>query len=364
MYRGKTVGVVVPAYNEEGFVGEVIDTLPEFVDRAYVVNDCSTDGTWAEIQRHAAKANARRRETPYPDGGVGSDTGAGSDAATAGETGDVPLDRDLETDGGMEFHPRVVTIRHEDNSGVGAAIKTGYARAVEDGLDVTAVMNGDGQMDPDILDRIIEPIVNDEADYAKGNRLISPDHWDGMSRWRLFGNSVLTFLTKVASGYWRMVDPQNGYTAISLRALDRLDFDAVYDEYGFCNDMLVKLNAHGMRIADVPMEAVYGDEQSDIRYADFIPRLSALLLRDFLWRLKMKYLIYDFHPLVLLYALGVVGGFAGLVLAGLTLTVLDAVVTGGAMSVLLVLLGGTLCTLAMIFDKQHNDKLERGTWNN
>ncbi|WP_135822889.1 glycosyltransferase family 2 protein [Halostella litorea] len=330
MYRGKTVGVVVPAYDEEGFVGEVIDTLPEFVDRAYVVDDRSTDDTWAEIQRHAAAANARPTDPPVADGGVA-------------------------------FDPRVVPIRHEENRGVGAAIKTGYERAREDGLDVTAVMNGDGQMNPDILHRIIEPVVSGEADYAKGNRLISPAHWDGMSRWRLFGNSVLTFLTKVASGYWRMVDPQNGYTAVSLRALERLDFDNLYDRYGFCNDVLVKLNARGLRVADVPMEAVYGDEQSGIRYTEFIPRLSALLLRGFLWRLKTRYLVYDFHPLVFLYGLGVAGGLSGLALGGLALAA-GAGLVAGAFGLLFVLLGGTLCTLAMIFDKRHNESLERGTW--
>jgi len=330
MYRGKTVGVVVPAYNEEGFVGEVIDTLPEFVDRAYVVDDRSTDGTWTEIQQHAAAANVRPSDPPVADGGVA-------------------------------FVPKVVPIRHEENRGVGAAIKTGYDRARGDGLDVTAVMNGDGQMDPDILHRIIEPIVSGEADYAKGNRLISPAHWDGMSRWRLFGNSVLTFLTKVASGYWRMVDPQNGYTAVSLRALERLDFDNLYDRYGFCNDILVKLNTRGFRVADVPMEAVYGDEQSGIRYTEFVPSLSALLLRGFLWRLKTRYLVYDFHPLVFLYGLGVAGGATGLALGAFALVAGAGLVAGG-FGVLFLLLGGTLCTLAMIFDKRHNESLERGTW--
>ncbi len=343
MYRGKTVGVVVPAYNEEGFVGDVIDSLPEFVDKVYVVDDCSTDGTWKEVQRHAAKANARRSDPPIPDGGVGSND-------------------DVEADGGVSLDSRVTTIRHDENSGVGAAIKTGYARAREAGLDVTAVINGDGQMDPDILDRIIDPVVNGEADYSKGNRLLSASHRDGMSSWRLFGNSILTFLTKIASGYWRMVDPQNGYTAISLRALERLDVDNLYDEYGFLNDVLVKLNTHGFRVADVPMEAHYGNEQSNIKYADFIPRLSLLLFRNFLWRLKMKYLVYDFHPLVLLYTFGALSSLSGVALAGVTLTGMDSVVTGSALSILLVLFGGTLCTLAMIFDKQHNENLERRTW--
>jgi glycosyltransferase involved in cell wall biosynthesis len=361
MYRGKTVGVVVPAYNEEGFVGDVIDTLPEFVDKVYVVDDCSTDGTWAEIKRHAAKANARRSDPPMPDGGVESNDDGETDG-NGERDGNAEAGDNVETDGGVSLEPRVTTIRHDENSGVGAAIKTGYVRARDDGLDVTAVINGDGQMDPEILDRIIDPVVNGEADYSKGNRLLSPTHRDGMSSWRLFGNSILTFLTKIASGYWRMVDPQNGYTAISIRALERLDIENLYDEYGFLNDVLVKLNTHGFRVADVPMEAHYGDEQSNIRYVDFIPRLSMLLFRNFLWRLKTKYLVYDFHPLVLLYMFGVLGALSGVAIAGVTLTEMDTVVTGSALAILLVLLGGTLCTLAMIFDKQHNENLERRTW--
>ena len=181
MYNEHTVAVVVPAYNESGFVGEVIETLPAFVDRVYAIDDQSTDETWDEITAAAAAVN---------------------DTAS--------------TDGGAAFDQRVVPIRHETNRGVGGAIKTGYLRAREDAVDVTAVMGGDGQMDPTQLERIIQPITTGEAEYAKGNRLINSEDHAEMPRFRLVGNRILTLLTKIASGYWRVGDPQMGYTAISL----------------------------------------------------------------------------------------------------------------------------------------------------
>jgi len=146
-------------------------------------------------------------------------------------------------------------------------------------------MNGDGQMDPDILDRIIEPIVCGDSDYAKGNRLRYAEYRREMSGWRTFGNYLLTYLTRVASGYWRMMDPQNGYTAISKNALERVDLETLYEDYGFCNHLLVRLNKRGLRIADIPMRAVYGDETSNIRYKTFIPSLSLLLLQSYIGRL-------------------------------------------------------------------------------
>jgi len=281
MYKGKHIAVVIPAHNEEAFVADVIESVPSFVDRIYPVDDCSTDGTWTEIRRAAMRINEARELAREP--------------------------RSLVADGGHS--QLVVPIQHTTNMGVGAAIKTGYRRAASDGIDVVAVMNGDGQMDPAILDRILDPVVDGEAEYSKGNRLVTSGHWEGMTRWRLFGNVLLTYLTRIASGYWRMSDPQNGYTAVSVDALERIDLDELYDEYGFLNDVLIRLNAHNMRIADVEMRAVYGDEQSGIRYRRFVPRLSWLLLRNFLWRLRTKYTAWD-RLIALPYLAGVFGGLS------------------------------------------------------
>lgn len=324
MYRGQSIAVVVPAYNEAGLVGGVIDAIPSFVDRIYVVDDCSTDGTWEEIHDHVDDTD--------------------DETVTA------------KADGG-QITSRVVPIRHETNQGVGAAIKTGYQRALAERMDITAVINGDGQMDPAILDRFLEPLVNGDAAYSKGNRLRSTELRSQMSTWRFTGNAILTFLTKISSGYWKMTDPQNGYTAISLEALETIDIETLYDRYGFLNDLLVSLNAHDFRVADIPMKAIYGTEESGIDYSSFVPRMSLLLVRDFLWRLRCKYLVRNFHPLVFFYLLGTVGTGVG-ILFGIWSLVWSPSVIAGGLTVLLLLFSLTLFVFAMIFDMKHNDHLE------
>ena len=278
MYNGNTVGVVVKAYNEEGFVGRVIDTLPAFVDRAYVVDDHSTDGTWMEIQRHARHANETRL----------------SDGSTS------------------RFVPPVMPIRHERNRGVGGAMKTGYKRALEDGLDVVATLDGDGQMNPSRLTRLLDPVVDGRVDYAKGDRLSTNGHHGTMTPWRRFGNGLLTRLTRISTGYRNLSDSQNGYTVISRHALETIDIDDLYEDYGVLNDILARLNAAGFKVADVCMPAEYGDEKSGIRYGSFVPKLSTLLLRNFFVRLQVRYLDRPYHPIALSYVLGTLGVSIGL----------------------------------------------------
>jgi glycosyltransferase involved in cell wall biosynthesis len=303
MYENTTVGVVVPAHNEAAHIGEVIGSISSFVDRCYVVDDCSNDGTWAEIMAQV-EPNAPR-PVITADGGVDRDLPDGpvSEGATpAADAGEVGIARSSTGDGvGLsaspgpdgEYEDTVVPVRHRVNRGRGGAVKTGYQLAMVEGMDVVAVIDGDGQMDPDILDRIIDPVVAGDADYAKGNRLVDPDHWAAMSRWRLFGNAVLSLLTKVASGYWRMRDPQNGYTAVSAETLADVGVDHLYEDYGFLNDVLVRMGAHGKRVVDVPMTAVYEDEESGIQYRSFVPKLSWLLLCLFMWRLWTTYGLGD-----------------------------------------------------------------------
>lgn len=276
MYKNHTIAVVVPAYNEAGFIGTVLKTVPEFVDRVYVIDDCSTDTTWQEITAVATELNHQQRHRqPSPHA----------------------------TDGGQPFSRRIVPIQHETNKGVGGALKTGYNRAYADGIDVTAVMAGDGQMDPEYLDTLIDPIVEGKADYAKGNRFLHSTSRKEMPQFRLVGNWMLSLLTKFASGYWQTGDPQNGYTAISRNALATLDIDALYDRYGFANELLARLNCHNLRVADVAMPAVYGEEESDIQYHTFIPAVSNLLSKLFLWRLNNKYRRHGEYTIVSLYLL-------------------------------------------------------------
>lgn len=329
MYKGKKIGVVVPAYEEEGFVGGVIETVPSFVDRVYVIDDGSTDGTWREIREAASREN---------------------DASI----------RTMTSGGTAVFERPVVALRNGENRGVGGSIKHGYSRALRDDIDVIAVMNGDGQMDPAILDRIVDPVVEGRTDFSKGNRLLFREFREGMSRWRFFGNSLLTLLTKVASGYWKTMDPQNGYTAISAEALEAIEYERLYEDYGFCNDLLIALNAHDMRVADVAMPARYGEERSTIVYSRFVPRLSKLLLGRFLWRLRVKYLVFDFHPFVFLYGLGTLSSALGL--AAIARSARTARRDGAfdrlLASTLLFVAGAALLVAAMVFDMSENEHLE------
>jgi len=332
MYKGKRIAVVVTAYDEAAFVGRVIETIPDFVDRIYAVDDASPDDSWQVIQRVATRINAESESADQ--------------ALTAADGGD---------------ERRVVPIRHAENRGYGGAVKTGYRRAVEDDVDVVAVMNGDGQMDSTILDRIIDPVVTGEADYAKGNRLLHADDRDGMSTFRFVGNAMLTGLSKFATGYWSLGDPQNGYTAISSEAIERLELDEITDQYGFLNHLLTHLNVAGCRVADVPMSAIYGDEDSSIKYGPFIRFVSLLLLRSFYWRLKTRYIVRSFNPAVVYYAvgsLGLAGGLAGLggsiVRAGRG----DDAFAGGLSSFVATLLGLISLGSAIRLDAEANEDLE------
>ncbi len=311
MYRGHRIGVVVPAYNEEMLIGETLSGIPDYVDKIYVVDDGSTDRT-TEIVKEFAKKDSR-----------------------------------------------IILIRHERNRGVGAAIVSGYKRALEDGMDIVAVMAGDNQMDPKYLPDLLDPIVEGKADYAKGNRLLSPEYRRGMSKWRFFGNSILTFLTKIASGYWHIIDPQNGYTAISRRALERIDLDSIYPWYGYCNDLLVKLNVYGFRVVDVPHPARYGKERSKIKYSKYIVKVSWLLLRDFIWRLKMKYIVLSFHPLVFFYLFGailcILGFFGGIYSLYYKFILGGSIFVRGVLSLLIFIIGLQFLLFAMLFDMQQEN---------
>jgi glycosyltransferase involved in cell wall biosynthesis len=312
MLEGKRVGVVVPAFDEEDLIAATLQGIPGFVDRVYVVDDASRDGT----------------------------------AVEARSVGD----------------PRVTVITHDDNRGVGAAIVTGYKRALADRMDGTAVMAGDNQMDPAELERMALPVVRDELDYAKANRLFTGSAWTEIPRNRYMGNAILSLLTKIASGYWHVADSQAGYTVLSLRLLQLLDLDRIYTSYGFPNDMLVHLNVWNARVRDFPSRPIYGvGERSGIRLRRVVPRISWLLLKGFFWRMREKYVIRDFHPLVFFYALGILMSIVGLVL-GLTETLLrilgNHITPATIVLVALLLISGSQFTLfAMWFDMESNKDL-------
>jgi glycosyltransferase involved in cell wall biosynthesis len=315
MIEGKTVGVVMPAYNEELLLKPTLDGLPDFVDRIYIVDDASRDST----REHARAAAVN--------------------------------------------DPRIAVLTHERNSGVGAAVVTGYRRAIEDRMEVVCVINGDNQMDPDEMINFATPVARGEVDYAKANRLFTGKAWELIPHYRYLGNAVLSRLTKIASGYWHVADAQAGYTAISLEALERLDLDRVYPRYGYPNDLLVKLNVWNARVRDVPSRPIYGiGERSGIRLRKVIPTLSWLLFKGFWWRLGQKYVIRDFHPLVFFYIFGLlmsVSGFAlGVAQAILRYGFGVAATAGTVVLIALLLMFGLMFTLfAMWFDMETNKDL-------
>jgi glycosyltransferase involved in cell wall biosynthesis len=314
MLSGKRVAVVVPAYDEEALIEATLETIPAFVDHVYVVDDASRDAT-AERARSFANGDGR-----------------------------------------------IDVLRHDRNSGVGAAILTGYRRARDDRVDVTCVMAGDNQMDPADLETLVAAVACGEVDYAKANRLFTGQAWQEMPRHRYFGNAALSLLTKIASGYWHVADSQSGYTAIALPMLDRLDLERIYRRYGFPNDMLVHLNVWNARVRDFPSRPVYGvGERSAMRLHSVIPRISWLLVKGFFWRLREKYVIRDFHPLVFFYVLGIVMTSIGLVL-GVTETVLrllgHQLTTPTVVLIALLLISGFQFVLfAMLFDMEANKDL-------
>ena len=347
MYRDHTIGVVVPAYNEAGLIGDVIRSMPAFVDWICVVDDRSTDETWDEI---LAAARGDRNE-------FAADADPLQSVMTDG-AGGLLAERAV-------VYPqvgRVVPVQHKENMGAGGAIKTGYLAALQDELDITVTIDGDGQMDPSRMPKLIDPLVEGAADYAKGNRLLYKEYRQEMSGFRFFGNSILTFLTKIASGYWKTMDPQNGYTAITHHALANVGVENLYEYYGYCNDLLVKLNAKGLQVADVAIPAIYGEETSTISYPTYIRKVSGMLLRNYLWRLKVKYLVLDFHPLALFYLFGAATtlfGTAGGLWSLYAFVVLgDSLFVRVSLSLLVFLIGSLFVMFAMLFDMQVNEDRE------
>ncbi len=316
MYEGKTVAVVVPAHNEEKLIGQVLETMPDFVDLVIVVDDTSTDQTLAVAAAYRARL------------------------------GD-----------------RLLLIPHKENQGVGAAIVTGYRQALARQIAVVAVMAGDAQMDPTDLGPVVAPVARGEADYTKGNRLFRGESWRMIPHYRYLGNAVLSMLTKIASGYWHIADSQSGYTAIARIALECLDLDRIYQRYGVPNDILVKLNVGNFRVRDVSVKPVYNiGENSGIRLRKVIPTITWLLLRGFCWRLKEKYILRDFHPLVFFYAMGLtlcpIGTIFGLFLVLYRIFVGNVAATSALFVAFLIISGLQALFFAMWFDMDYNKHLK------
>ena len=303
MLKNKTIAVVVPAYNEEKQIKMVIDTMPDFVDRIIIVNDASKDKT-AEIVLSCQESASSVLLPEILDIKLNSIYSKADEIVEEWNKEEIKFFSPAEVLEN-ENHSRLVLINLKKNSGVGTAIARGYKWAKDNNIDCTAVMAGDGQMDPSELEAICMPVVEDIVDYVKGNRLQHKSAKILIPKTRFFGNSILSILTKVASGYWHISDTQTGYTAISNTALNLIDLYKIYPKYGMPNDMLVKLNIVSCSLKEIPIKPVYHiGENSKMKIYKVIPKISFLLTKSFFKRIWIKYFLKSFHPLFLLYHMG------------------------------------------------------------
>lgn len=247
--------MVVPCFNVAEHVSAVLQEVPDFVDRIIAIDDGSTDSTGLQLSKSA--------------------------------------------------DPRVEVLHHDRNEGVGAAVITGFERSASTGADIMVKVDGDGQMDLSLLEKLIDPLVADGFDYTKGNRLLDRRALASMPGTRRFGNFALTFLTKLASGYWHIIDPQNGFVAIRRQSWALLDPTRLARGYFFENDMLVNLNIINARVKDVRMPARYLGAPSSLRLRRVIPTFAVLLLRRVGYRFYTKYMLLDFSPIALFVLVGV-----------------------------------------------------------
>ena len=317
MYRDALIALVIPARNEEKLIRPTLEAVPPCIDHVYVVDDGSTDHT-AEAVLDFAQRDAR-----------------------------------------------VSLLCHETNRGPGHAIITGYRQAVKEGHDIVVVVGGDNQMPLNEVERFIDPLLDDEADYTKGNRFLlgqMDDTLVKMPKTRLIGNWIITALTKIASGYYKVYDMVDGYTAVTREVIERVDWSKAWGGYGYPMDFLVRLNAYGFRVKDVPRTAIYlpGERQSQIKGLRYALKVSPMLVRNFFWRLTFKHLYRDFHPLVLFYFSGllllVLGGLVGSYIVVSRILGGTTAVSGptAILCALLIIFGLQLLLFAMLFDMQES----------
>jgi Glycosyltransferases involved in cell wall biogenesis len=241
---GVKIGVVIPAYRVENQIKAVVASIPEWVTAIIIVNDCSPDRTRQIVESLA--------------------------------------------------DPRVHLVNHSKNAGVGGAMLSGYQLALELGMEVIAKIDGDGQMDTAYLPLLLEPIIRGNADYTKGNRFLHPTELKKMPPIRFLGNLALTFLTKMASGYWNIFDPTNGYTAISADKLQALDPNSISHNYFFESSMLCELRQLNAVVEDVPIPAIYKDEKSSVNIPrEFFIFFGNLIARSSK-RILNRYFLFDF----------------------------------------------------------------------
>jgi glycosyltransferase involved in cell wall biosynthesis len=243
-FNSASIAVVIPCYKVKGHILQVIDKIGPEVSRIYVIDDCCPEGTGDYVEKNCADN-------------------------------------------------RVCLIRNNNNLGVGGAVMVGYKIAIADGANVIVKIDGDGQMDPRLLPNFVAPILEGWADYTKGNRFYNLTQLGRMPRTRLLGNAVLSFMAKLSTGYWNIFDPANGYTAIQARVAEYLLFDKISHRYFFETDVLFRLNTLRAVVVDIPMDARYGDEKSNLKISEIILEFLSKHIRNFAKRIFYNYFLRD-----------------------------------------------------------------------
>ena len=261
------VAVTIPSYKVRAHVLDVIASIPPRVQRIYVVDD--------KCPQHSGELVKEQCRDP-----------------------------------------RVRVIFHEENQGVGGAVSSGYRAAIQEGMDIVVKVDGDGQMDPALIPHFTRPIERGRADYTKGNRFYRPESLKGMPPIRLFGNAALSFINKLSTGYWSIMDPTNGYTAIHTSVLREMPLHKLEKRYFFETDMLYHLNTMRAVVHDVPMDAVYADEESSLKVSKVLPEFMVKHVNRFFKRYVYLYLLRDFNIGSLYSLLGVVLCGLGVVFGG------------------------------------------------
>lgn len=251
------IAIVIPSFRVIRHVLDVIGAVPAFVECIYVVDDACPDGSGDYVERHCQDA-------------------------------------------------RVRVLRHAVNQGVGGAVITGYRAAIDDGMDIAVKVDGDNQMDPALIPDFVQPILDGDADYTKGNRFFDLEHVRSMPGIRSFGNAVLSFITKLSSGYWDLFDPTNGYTAIHTEVARLLPFEKISRRYFFETDMLFRLNTLRATVIDIPMKARYADEVSNLRISRILGEFVAKHARNFFKRIFYNYYLRDMSLASIELPLGII----------------------------------------------------------
>lgn len=240
------IAVIIPCYNVDEHIINLLNIIPKNIYRIYCIDDCCPNSSGKLIKKKIKDK-------------------------------------------------RVTVLFHKSNEGVGKAVKTGYLAAYKDGCEIAVKIDGDGQMDPSLIPLFTNPILEGRSDYTKGNRFFSLDTLSDMPKYRLFGNAILSFITKLSSGYWNIFDPTNGYTAIHLSLIDVIDIEKVSNRFFFESDLLFRLNINRCVVCDIPMKAIYNNEKSNMKILRIIFPFLYGNIKNFFKRIFYNYYLRDFH---------------------------------------------------------------------